>query len=724
MWTRRKFVGAVGAAGTLAAVSGCQDALPPRAAGSRGKPGRLPASSLDRKAIVDRHAPSVSAIDPKAVFSVGNGNFAFNVDATGLQTLNDTFSTIPTTTMAHWAWHSLPMPAGMDPAAFRYQMFNTYGREVPYPTSETGQKDLFNYLRQNPHMIHLGRIGLFADNQPIAAERIKNIQQRVDLWRGIITSAFTLDGVPVKVMTAVHPEQDVVALRIECAKAADLKLQVLLAFPYGSPDMSAADWTSPTKHQTHVVSSDAGLMRLERVMDTTRYWVRIAFAAGRGEVRSAPQQFLVPIAQGDFEISVSFDQTQQLGPLPPVAQTFAAVEKHWEEFWSTGAAIDLGQCTDARAPELERRIVLSQYLTAIHCAGELPSAETGLLVNSWYGKFHLEMHFWHSAHFTMWDRFPKFARTLPLYFRILPIAQAWAKKQGYAGARWPKMIGPDGHDSPSPVGPLLIWQQPHLIYYAWLCYRQSPTKETLARWSEIVRNTADFLASFAHYDPSRANGAGEYVLGPPMKTVSENAKTETTINPTWELTSFRFGLMTAIEWMRLSGQRANPKWGEVLTRLAKATVQNGVYLMQENMPETYTTMNYEHPALCGALGVLRGDGIDPAIARATMQKVHDVWQWDNVWGWDFPVMAMGAARNGLPEMAVEMLVKESPMNQYLVSGGNFQRPNVPAYYPGNGGLLLAIGMMAGGWERGGDKLAGFPRNGQWKVQAEGFGKWV
>jgi hypothetical protein len=280
------------------------------------------------------------------------------------------------------------------------------------------------------------------------------------------------------------------------------------------------------------------------------------------------------------------------------------------------------------------------------------------------------------------------------------------------------MTSPDLQDSPSSVGALLIWQQPHPIAYAWLCWRAKPTEETIRRWKLVVRETADFMADFAHFDGER------YVLGPPMKTVSENADTNTTINPTWELTSWRFGLMTAIEWMEKAGERANPKWGEVLGKLAKATVKDGVYLMQENMPETYTTMNYEHPALCGALGVLRGDGIEPATMKATVQKVHDVWQWGRVWGWDFPVMAMAAARNGMPEMAVEMLVKESTMNQYLVSGGNFQRDNVPAYYPGNGGLLLAVGMMAGGWERGGERLAGFPKDGKWNVKAEGFGKWV
>jgi hypothetical protein len=723
MWTRRKFVGTVGAAGALAAVGGC-------ASGTKNSVGKnagsgAKGSGIERRAVVARHSPTVKKVDPMAVLSVGNGNFAFNVDATGLQTFNDVYTgakgSIPLCTLAHWGWHSSPVPSGVDVTKVPYKMFNTYGRQVPYDADQTGP--VAKYLRENPHKFHLGRIGLMAAGKEITPDRVTGVEQQLDLWRGVIESAFLLDGVAVKVTTCVHPEQDVVGVRLECEKGLEMGLALRVAFPYGSPGITAADWTTENaaKHRSTVLMSEGGLMRIAREMDGTRYWVRMRLAdATAADLRNpAVNTYDVRMAKpAVLEVSVAFDRAEQLGPVPTVGEVRAASEKHWAGFWGSGAAIDFGGCTDERAPELERRVVLSQYLTAIHCSGEWPSAETGLLCNSWYGKFHLEMHFWHSVHFTMWGRPEMFERTLGFYEKALASSKERAERQGYAGARWPKMTSPDLQDSPSSVGALLIWQQPHPIAYAWLCWRAKPTAETIQRWKLIVRETADFMADFAHFDGER------YVLGPPIKTVSENADTNTTINPTWELTSWRFGLMTAIEWMEKAGERANPKWGEVLGKLAKATVKDGVYLMQENMPETYTTMNYEHPALCGALGVLRGDGIDPATMKATVQKVHDVWQWGRVWGWDFPVMAMAAARNGMPEMAVEMLVKESTMNQYLVSGGNFQRDNVPAYYPGNGGLLLAVGMMAGGWERGGERLAGFPKDGKWNVKAEGFGKWV
>src|SRR5262249_33039662 len=136
-------------------------------------------------------------------------------------------------------------------------------------------------------------------------------------------------------------------------------------------------------------------------------------------------------------------------------------------------------------------------LTAIQCAGSRPPQETGLTVNSWYGKFHLEMHWWHAAHFALWDRLHLLEKSLSWYDAILPAARERAEAQGYAGARWPKMVGPEGRDSPSPIGPLVVWQQPHPIFYAELCFLARGDHATLARYRNIVFATAEFMASYA-----------------------------------------------------------------------------------------------------------------------------------------------------------------------------------------------------------------------------------
>src|SRR5690606_7653777 len=171
-------------------------------------------------------------------------------------------------------------------------------------------------------------------------------------------------------------------------------------------------------------------------------------------------------------------------------------ENLWKKFWSTGGAVDFSACTDPRARELERRVVLSQYLTKIQCTGPQPPQETGLTMNSWHGKFHLEMNWWHSVHFALWDRTPLMEERMSWYAKVMDKAKATAKWQGYEGARWQKMTDPFGDESPSDIGVFIIWQQPHPIYLAELLYRHDPTGKTLDRYQEIVFSTADFMSSF------------------------------------------------------------------------------------------------------------------------------------------------------------------------------------------------------------------------------------
>ena len=60
---------------------------------------------------------------------------------------------------------------------------------------------------------------------------------------------------------------------------------------------------------------------------------------------------------------------------------FEASKKGWADFWKSGAAIDLSGSSDSRWMELERRIVLSQYLMKVNEAGSLPPQESELVNN-------------------------------------------------------------------------------------------------------------------------------------------------------------------------------------------------------------------------------------------------------------------------------------------------------------------------------------------------------
>lgn len=308
-------------------------------------------------------------------------------------------------------------------------------------------------------------------------------------------------------------------------------------------------------------------------------------------------------------------------------------------------------------------------------------------------------------------------RSLGWYHRTLPAARKIAEQQGFRGIRWGKMVGPDGRNSPSCIGALLIWQQPHPIYYALLNFRLHPTRETLDRWRDIVFETAEFMASFAQFDEQ----SGTYALNPPIKTVSENAEEGATRNPAFELSYWRFGLRVAQEWREHLGLTRDPGWDKVLLGLAPLPAQDGLYLFQEGATDTYTTWNWEHPSVIGMRGMLPGDGVDPVTMHATVRKVCECWQWDRCWGWDFPMVAMAAARNGEPGLAVEALLNPSPKNGFAANGCSTGGHNSSPYFPANGGLLTAVAMMAAGWD-GAPQLPapGFPNDGSWVVRWEGL----
>lgn len=713
---RRSFLQLV--AGALAARSAGRPG--PEGWFSTPNPTPAPPPAIDRRALVARHNPVVRSVDPWATLSVGNGRFAFTADITGLQSFPEAYRELPLATQAEWGWHTFPNPEGyrLEDALAEY---DTYGRPVPYASLQ--RTPAGQWLRESPHRLSLARIGFELrkqDGTRVVPGDLDGIHQELDLWTGTLASRFRLEGRQVRVWTWAHPELDLLAVRVEAPELGAGQLAIRIAFPYGSSVHTGdpADWSKPERHRTEVVRQDSRAVAWQRTLDADRYFVRAAWAGPARLDREDAHAFRLEPSDGvgRFELAVAFSPEPVAAPLPDASAVERASREHWERFWSTGGALDLGGSSDPRAPELERRIVLSQYLTAIQCSGSMPPQETGLTFNSWHGKFHLEMHWWHAVHFALWDRLPLLERSLPWYRSILPRAREWARRQGYAGARWPKMVGPDGRESPSTIGPFLIWQQPHPIHYAELVYRARPERSVLEAYREIVFETAAFMASYAHWDEAR----GRYVLGPPLIPAQELHPPETTFNPTFELAYWEFGLETAQRWRERLGLPRDPAWERVLRHLSPLPMRDGLYLNAESAPHTFTDPDQrrDHPTLLGAFGFVASPRVDREAMRRTLRRVLADWQWEETWGWDYPLVAMTAARLGEPELAVDALLMDTPKNRYLPNGHNYQRPGLTIYLPGNGGLLAATAMMAAGWDGGPDRHApGFPSRG-WSVRWE------
>jgi len=680
---------------------------------------------IDRHALVTRHNVSLTRLDLESPLSVGNGEFAFTVDATGLQTFAELYDqTVPLGTLSQWGWHTWPNPGGWSIDRFEFKKFDSHGRMVGYADIPGERTAEINWLRANPHRLHLGRIGFRltrADGSRATPSDLSDIRQSLDLWNGVILSHFRFDSEAVEVETMSHPAMDGVGVRVRSPLLKSGRIAVEITFPYGTGQMSAADWTKPDAHHTVLTQPHPDEARFTRTLDADTYCASVRWSPAATVSNAGPHAFLLsaPAGADALAFTAVFTPGPMAEPPPAFEATRAAARAHWNRFWSTGGAIDLSGSTDPRWRELERRIVLSQYLTAIQCAGRLPPQESGLTFNSWEGKFHLEMHWWHAAQFALWDRLPLLEKSLGYYDAILPKARATAARQGYAGARWPKMTSPTGDESPSNVGPFLVWQQPHPIFYAELVHRSRPGRATLEHYRQVVFETAEFMASLPVWDEQ----GKRFVLGPPLQCAQETYPKDRTSNCAFELSYWAWGLQTAQAWRERLGLLREARWDRVLQHLAKPAVADGKYLFAESAPDTYSNPRWatDHPSVVAALGVLPGPDIDrPTMAR-TFEWIWTHWDWPSTWGWDYPMIAMTAARLGKSDLAVDALLMDTPKNVYRPNGHNHQRPGLTIYLPGNGGLLYAVAMMAAGWDGApAGRAPGFPNDGRWIVRWEGL----
>jgi hypothetical protein len=686
--------------------------------------GQSPPRRIDRHALVTRHHPVLRTFDAESPLSVGNGQFAFTADVTGLQTFPEAYEqTIPLGTLSQWGWHTAPNPNGWSIESFRFNAFDSHGRTVGYADIPGDKRTPeIEWLRANPHRLHLGRIGFrltHRDGRAAEPRDLSAIEQTLDVWNGILASRFRFDDELVETETVVHPDRDQLAVRVRSALVGTKRLALRIRFPYGTGQATAADWTRPEAHET-LIRRGANAAVFARRLDKDSYEMRARWTGRAALVETGRHAFdIAPEEASAFAFVASFSSAPAASDLPSFEATRDAARAHWNRFWQSGGAIDLSESRDPRWRELERRIVLSQYLTAIQCAGTYPPQETGLTFNSWEGKFHLEMHWWHAAQFALWDRLPLLDRSLDYYRTILPRARETARRQGYRGARWPKMTSPGGAESPSSVGPFLVCQQPHPIFYAELVFRQHPDRATLDRFRDVVFETAEFMASFPFWDGQKSR----FVLGPPLQCAQEAFPKDRTVNCTFELAYWRWGLEKAQEWRTRLGLPREPGWDQVLTGLAPPAVEDGKYLFAESATETYSAGRWaeDHPAVTAALGVLPGGGVDRETMRRTLHWIWDRWNWPDTWGWDYPMLAMTAARLGEPARAIDALLLDTPKNVFRPNGHNHQRPGLTIYLPGNGGLLYAIALMAAGWDGAPPSHApGFPSDGTWTVRWEGL----
>ena len=724
-------------------------------------------AGIDRFALVSRNNPHVTELNALHALNLGNGEFAVTLDATGLQTFPECYRDgLPLGTYSEWGWHSFPNTEGyaheetLEDHALPGHPHGIYSVQTGYGMPERS-REASAWLRANPQRLHLGNFG-FAG---MRAEEISEVDQTLDMWDGVLHTSFRWRDVPVQVETVCSGDEDLVAARIRATEP----LPVTFRFPYpsGAHTDDASVWDADDRHSTELVRSGSGQAVVKRTVDDAVYYVAIGWSGNAKLTQSGRNALTLTPAAGDWSFSAGFSETLPAGDVSGFKAAAASGRRLWNGYWNTSAVVDFSHCTNEAAPMLERRVVQSQYLLRAQEAQHFPPAETGLTYNSWHGKFHLEMVMWHSFHYALWNQPELLEKQLRWYKSVMPIAKGIAERQGFGGVRWMKMTDPSGLEAPSDIGSYLIWQQPHPIYMAELIYRARPDAAFMDEYYEMVQQSAGFLADFVNYDAENDRYVIEGACG-----ANESLNEQVTFNPSFELAYLHFGLKTAQLWRERKGEPRNEKWDEIMDKLSPLAVSpDGIYMAAERGPgipdfktgtaeitvsESFSTpaggyvdaqrpktvtrtvriSDYQGPDAPGRNPFyISGTSTENLLAygmlpesrlftlenmRLTADRASENWRPTSNWSWNSPSFAMNATRTGRSDTAVRVITMDGHTENVLPGGNNYRSETLRMYLPGNGGLLLAIGMMCAGWDGCGEENPGFPKDGTWDVRWEGL----
>lgn len=286
----------------------------------------------------------------------------------------------------------------------------THGRNVSYDIPDPNLPKTSQWLISNPNRINLGRIGLKYQNVTLSSTQITEPRQTLDLWNGVITSTFKIDNQPVKVITQGDFSSDSVAFSIDSSLVATGALEVELDFPYPPIhtvnykfEVFAGVYDFFSNHTTSIVDGKrgSGTAQIYHELQATNYFVNLRWpftsplklakndpsksnevTAHRFTLSAEPQ---ARHKSRKIEFTANFAPDSRKAALPSTVQR--RNPGHWHEYWNEGGFVDLTSSTNPKANELQRRIILSQYIVRVNSAakGQSPQ-ESGLMNNGWYGK--------------------------------------------------------------------------------------------------------------------------------------------------------------------------------------------------------------------------------------------------------------------------------------------------------------------------------------------------
>jgi hypothetical protein len=663
-------------------------------------------SATERLAAVARFNPVRNHTNHDTPLQVGNGNFAFGVDITGLQTLR-AFNTL-----SAWEWRPSKGRRRTEARALtrRKQLMHVIDvldcawLHTKGWLLRSGKITAAPKKPSDDRQINLARIGLMWDGREIEAWEVNRPTQSLNMTSGYINSKFFLYDLSVEVETVASPVFDALSIAVHSDAFNRGHLALFVDFPNTGPDTYdpyVGNWRSAAGHHT-TPKQWGNRAEIRHDVDDLSYYANLYWSVENSFsnfTRQSNRHRYVVSAQDTTTLSLSVRFSQASGVMVEGFEDVKSQSRYfWNQYWNTGAFIDCGRTADPRAHELQRRVILSQYLTAVNCAGTNPPLEPGLISNGSRSASPIEMIWWHMAHWQRWSKWDRIGSVIPLvYERLLGSSINRARANGLEGAMWGGDVGPGQTKSP-------IWQQAHPFYFAEQEYLAFPTRRTLERWHRILEESANFMVSFTTWN----NETKVYDLAPTPLIFRDGSQPPETKNPTLELAYWRFGLRVAMKWYERQRLRVPERLRHTFDHLAPYAVDHDRYVSRAGSPGA------ANPAVAGAFGMLPPDErLNVTRFRSAVADVHRAWNASAAVGWEPPLLAMAAARTGDADRAVDLLLGGLRFDDAgLPLGGSRATPRLSA----SGGLLMAVAMLAGGWSEMPGKH--WPRG--WTCAAEGF----
>lgn len=589
-----------------------------------------------KKSDIIKYNLKFNHIDSKNPVTIGNGDFAITLDQTGTQSLYEIYKDIPLSTMSNKNWFYKDKkdikPSYVDGKA--YMLFNL------------DNDPNYQINRQYPFKYSFMQILLYDNDKLIDINNIKDVKQELDLYKGIVTSSFNYKEKINKTISFIYQDHDEFNFKLQSDN-----LNLALKFNY----------PSYTKNGYRLDILPNVLVKEDRI--TLLYDDKNSL---RFKLKSSSNYQIVEntliFDDNNVSFSLALDEIKE--------------GKLLDEFWKCDNGIIIDN------EELVKKMVLSKYLLHVNSTGIYPPQESGLTYNCWNSKFHLEMHLIHSLWNIYNNHVGDLVKSFDYYLSIMPSSLKRASLNGYKGLRFPKMTGPDGEDSPSNIGPLLIWQAPHILFMLQEIYYLYNKENIIKKYEPLIGGTIDFMISFLTLKDSK------YQMLDPLLEACESIPLDRCQNPSFELEYWRYTLerQPKIDTVLYGHQRYD--YMDITSKIITPKEDDGIYLKTYGVIDKYDLYK-DHPTEGFLMSFFKSKIVDKEKMVKTIDYILKNMDLSSYWGWDFPFLGLSLLNCGEIEKSIEVTQLNTINNQYLYNGYNTSpRDDLKAYLPGNGAFLI------------------------------------